>query len=215
MAVGTRSRKKQATRAIKTSAISQLDLLGSMWSIHHALARRRPERRSSLLERLRSIEEEAAVRDVLTRYTYFYDGADLDGVMSVFHDDCVLINPRGTYVGKNAIRRNYAFLISLSKIVLHFATNVMVRFSKDGKDAWMTAYYYGVAATPDRKLIATAGTYADHLVKVKDDWRILERRITYNMRHRLPPAPPGRMAGAPTPTRKQSSRDIVGSDSEM
>jgi hypothetical protein len=186
-----------------------------MWSIHHAVAQARPERRSSLQERLQSIEEEAAVRDVLTRYTYFYDGADLDGVMSVFHDDCVLINPRGSYIGKDAIRRNYAFLISLSKIVLHFATNVMVRFTKDGKDAWMTAYYYGVAATPNRKLIATGGTYADHLVKVKGDWRILERRITYNMRHRLPPAPPGRMARAPIPTRKQSSRDIVGSGSEM
>ena len=160
-------------------------------------------------------EEEAAVKDVLTRYTYFYDGADIDGVMSVFHDDCVLINPRGTYIGKDAIRRNYAFLISLSKIVLHFASNVMVRFNNDGEDAWMTAYYYGVAATPDGELIATGGTYADHLIKVKRSWKIIERRITYNLRHTLSPAPPGRMARAPVPTRRQSSRDIVGSGSEM
>lgn len=211
----TTSKKKQVRRTIKAPAISRLDLLGPMWSIHHAVAQAPSERGASLLERLQNIEEQAAVKDVLTRYTYFYDGADLDGVMSVFHDDCVLINPRGTYIGKDAIRRNYAFLISLSKIVLHFATNVMVRFTKDGKDAWMTAYYYGVAATPDRKLIATGGTYADHLIKVKHDWRILERRITYNVRNTLSPAPPGPMPSAPIPTRKRSSRDIVGSGTEM
>ena len=210
-----RVRPKDTTgrRATKTSP--RLDLLGPMWNIHHGVARAPRKGDTTLRERLQMVEEEAAVKDVLTRYTYFYDGADLDGVMSVFHDDCMLINPRGTYIGKDAIRRNYAFLISLSKIVLHFATNVMVRFKDDAEEAWMTAYYYGVAATPDSELIATGGTYADHLIKVKGDWKIIERRITYNLRHTLSPAPPGRMAGAPVPTRKQSSRDILGSGSEM
>jgi ketosteroid isomerase-like protein len=209
------SKTNRGRNAVSKRAISQLDLRGPMWSIHHTVARTSRELGTTLQERLERVEEELAIKDLLTRYTYFYDGADIDGVMSVFHDDCVLINPRGTYVGKDAIRRNYAFLISLSKIVLHFATNAMVRFAKDGEEAWMTAYYYGVAATPDGKLIATGGTYADHLVKVKGDWKIIERRITYNLRHTLSPAPPGRMPGAPIPTKKESSRDIVGNGTEM
>lgn len=213
MAIQPKPKRKPAAKKA-SDPLSGLDLHGPMWSIHHALART-PRRSTSTLGRQRLIEEELAVKDVLVRYTYFYDGGDLDGVMSVFHDDCVLINPRGTYVGKEAIRRNYGFLIALSKIVLHLAPNAMVRFAEGAKEAWMTAYYYGVAATPERKLIATGGTYADRLVKVKGDWKIIERRITYNFRHTLSPEAPGSFPPAPTPTRKQSSRDIIGPDTEM
>lgn len=214
MAPFSKAKPKPASQ-LSPSSLSGLDLHGSMWSVHHALARSPRPRTTSVVERRRFVEEELAVKDVLVRYTYFYDGGDLDGVMSVFHDDCVLINPRGTYVGHEAIRRNYAYLISLSKIVLHLAPNVLVRFSAGGKDAWMTAYYYGVAATPAGELIATGGTYADRLIKLKGDWKICERRISYNLRHTLSPEPPGDRSSAPTPTRAQSSRDIIGSDTEM
>lgn len=196
----------------RPSSGQQLGLRGSMWSIHHALATMPHLRADTLEGRLTLLEEEAAVRDVLARYTYFYDGADLDGVMSVFHDDCVLINPRGTYVGKEAIRRNYAFLISLSKVVLHFATNVMVRLLGN-TDAWMTAYYYGVAVAGDGTLNGTGGTYIDHLIKRDGSWKIVERRISYNFRHRLERQP---FSGSPPePTRGESSRDIIGPAFEM
>lgn len=197
------------------SASMTFDLRAPMWGIHHALAwvPRRPA--GSQEERLRRVEEELAVMDVLARYTYFYDGGDVDGVLSVFHDDCVLINPRGTYVGKEAIRRNYTFLMSLSKVVLHFATNVAVRVADDATQAWMTAYYYSMAATPAGRLVATGGTYADRLVKVGADWKIIERRITYNVRHTAVPEPPGATPVPPAPTRPESSRDIVGPAAEM
>jgi len=169
---------------------------------------------STIEDRLRLIEEERAVQDVLTRYTHFYDGGDVDGVMSVFHPECTLINPRGTYVGADAIRRNYTFLISLSKIVLHLAPNVIVRVSEGAEHAWMTAYYYSIAADKEGMLIGTGGTYADELVKVDGSWRIIRRRITYNFRHTLVRAPAGE-ALPPPPTSKESSRDIVGPDWEM
>jgi ketosteroid isomerase-like protein len=196
-------------------ALPQFDMRGSMWSVHHALARLGRGRGATVEQRLRLVEEELAAMDLLARYTYFYDGGDLDGVMSVFHDDCVLINPRGTYVGTDAIRRNYAFLISLSKIVLHFTPNVAVRIAEDASEAWMTAYYYAMAATNDAKLVATGGTYADRLVKVGRDWKIIERRITYNFRHTALPEAPGNTPAPPPPTKNQSSRDIIGPDAEM
>lgn len=214
MAKSAGSRSKSAASGSE-DPLRGLDLLGPMWSIHHALARTPRPRASTTPARLRLIEEELAVRDVLARYTYFYDGADLDGVMSVFHAKCVLINPRGTYVGTAAIRRNYAYLISLSKIVLHFAPNVMVRLDRGLQNAWMTAYYYGVSATPASTLNATGGTYADRLVKEKGEWKIVARRITYNVRHALSPEPPGGLSAAPRPTRSRSSRDIVGPGAEM
>jgi len=191
---------------------TQLNLRGSMWSVHHALAAMPRPRADSLETRVRLLEDEAAVRDVLARYTYFYDGADLDGVMSVFHDDCLLINPRGTYAGKDAIRRNYAFLISLSKVVLHLAPNAIVRVLSE-TEAWMAAYYHGLAVAPDRTLNGTGGTYVDHLVKVTGDWKIIERRISYNFRHKLDPQP--FVGSPPEPTRGESSRDIIGPAFEM
>jgi ketosteroid isomerase-like protein len=189
------------------------ELAGPMWAMHHAVARFPRSSKSS--QGSKRLDEELAVRDVLTRYTYFYDGADVEGLLSVFHPDCTLINPRGTYVGHEAIRRNYAFLMSLSKFVLHFATNVIVRLSKDCSQAWMTAYYYSIAATHDGQLIGTGGTYADRLLKLRDGWKIIERRITYNFRNTLSPAPPVDQPTPPAPTKAQSSRDVLGPNVEM
>jgi ketosteroid isomerase-like protein len=191
------------------------NMRGSMWAMHEAVARLPRSQPATVEARLRLIEEEQAARDLLVRYTYFYDAGDLEGVMSVFHDDGVLINPRGTYAGKDAIRRNYAFLISLSKIVFHLAPNVLVRVADDYEQAWMTAYYYGIAVAPDGKLIATAGTYADRLAKTGSGWQIIARRITYNFRNSLTPQPPTDMPAAPTPSRAESSRDLVGPGVEM
>jgi ketosteroid isomerase-like protein len=199
----------------KRGAPLDFDLHGSMWSLHSAVANRRRASPSSPEARIRLLEEEQAVREVLVRYTYYYDAADLDGVMSVFHDDCLLINPRGTYVGKEAIRRNYGYLISLTKIVFHLAPNVLVRVADDLQQAWMTAYYYGVAVAPDGKLNATAGTYADRLLKTGEDWKIVARRITYNLRNSLAALPPVDLPQAPAPTRAETSRDIVGAGAEM
>src|SRR5215813_5459136 len=97
---------------------SKPDLRGGMWAAHLPVARMPRPVGTTVESRLRLLEDERAVHDVLTRYTHFYDAGDIDGVMSVFHPDCTLVNPRGTYVGREAIRRNYAFLISLSKVVL-------------------------------------------------------------------------------------------------
>jgi ketosteroid isomerase-like protein len=202
-------------RPLQVETAFEFNMRGPMWAMHGALARLPRARPQGSEDRLRLLEEELAVKDLLVRYTYFYDAGDLDGVMTVFHDDCVLINPRGTYEGKNAIRHNYEYLISLSKIVFHLAPNVMVRVAEDFSQAWMTAYYYGIAVTPDGRLIATAGTYADRLVKTDEGWKIIERRITYNFRNSLSALPPTDMPAAPPPSRIESSRDLVGPGAEM
>jgi hypothetical protein len=174
------------------------------------VARHRRARPTSLAERLQLLEDEAAVQDVLARYTYFYDAKDVGGLLSVFHEECELINPRGTYIGHEAIRRNYVYLMEQSKVCLHLAPNV----AADRSAAWMTAYYYDISATHDGRLIGTGGTYADNLVPSGDAWKIAARRITYNFRHLLVPEAPGR-GTPPTPSKEESSRDIVGPEAEM
>lgn len=195
-------------------AAPRLDLRGSMWHVHLGVARQPRARLQSAEDRLQLLEDEAAVRDLLAQYTYFYDAKDIDGLLTVFHDECVLINPRGTYVGHEAIRRNYLYLMEQSKVCLHFASNVMARIAEDRSEAWMTAYYYDISATRNGRLVGTGGTYADSVVPSGAAWKILARRITYNFRHVLAPEAPG--GGAPPePSRKETSRDIVGPDAEM
>lgn len=167
-------------------------------------------------ERLELIESELEVRDVLRRYTYFYDGKDLDGLMSVFHPECRLVNPRGTYVGTEAIRANYEYLMGTFRIVFHYAPNVMVRVL-DREHAWLSSYLFAVGAVgdgDDNRVNGNASSYVARLVREGTAWLIREMRITTNvpldLRRR---ADPMRGFGdPPEPTEEVSSGDWIGTD---
>ena len=195
--------------------IPPFEMRGSMWAIHHRLLSLPVLRGKALEQRIQLVEEELAVRDLLAKYTYCYDGNDLDGTMSVFHDDCVLINPRGTYVGKEAIRRNYEYLIAQRKFTFHYVTNVAVRLLDDGRQARMTAYHYSVSVSHNGGLAAVGGTYADRLIKVDEQWKIIERRITLNYRHVLSPEPPSSATPPPCPSIAETSGDLIGPGAMM
>ncbi len=188
----------------------------SMWGPLQDIARIPIAKGKTIEERLSLIEEEAAVRDLLNRYTYFYDGGDLEGVMTVFADECTLVNPRGTYIGAAAIKRNYAYLIGGRKLSFHYATNVMVRILDGGKEAAMGAFYNSILAYPSRTLAQVGGTYADRLKKIGGEWKIIERRITYNHRSRLAADSPYDAAKPiPEPSRAETSRDWIEKDTMM
>ena len=187
----------------------------SMWGLLQGLVRRPVSRARDTEARLQRLEDDLAVRDLLVRYTYFYDGNDLDGTMSVFDDDCKLVNPRGSYFGKEAIRANYAHLISTRKFSFHAATNVAVRFLDNG-DAAMTCFYNSIGAYPSGSLAMVGGTYADLLSKKTGEWKIIERRITYNYRSRLAAENPFDAAKPPPiPTHPETSRDWIGRAEQM
>jgi ketosteroid isomerase-like protein len=179
-----------------------------MWRPLQRNARRPAKRPAGLAERVERFEQEAAIRDLLHAYAYCYDGNDLEGAVAVFHPDCVLVNPRGTYVGSEAIRRNYRYLLSVRRFSFHQLSNIVIRLSPDGHEALSTAYFHvvqiGTAAGAD----AGDGTYVDRLVR-QDGWRIIERRITLNLAYALgvlPEAWPPR----PEPSRPEGSRDWIG-----
>lgn len=77
---------------------------------HTKLASWRSEKPVDRLEdRVASLEVELAARDLLNQYAYFYDAKDLDGLMRLYSEDCVVVNRRGTYIGPAAIRANYQY----------------------------------------------------------------------------------------------------------
>jgi hypothetical protein len=186
----------------------------SMWGVHHALARTPRARGGTREDRLELIELELAARDVLTSYTYFYDGRDLDGLMSVFHEDCTLVNPRGTYVGRDAIRRNYEYLMDVLRMVFHYAPNVMVRVLEDRRSAWVSSYLFSVGVVEDDRFNGNCSSYAARLAMTDDGWRIREMRITTNvpidLRRRSDPM--RAFSSPPEPTHETSSRDWIGAE---
>ncbi|MGQ3049200.1 MAG: nuclear transport factor 2 family protein [Niveispirillum sp.] len=152
--------------------------------------------------------EEAEVLDAFRRYHYLYDAGDLDGVVSRFTDDCVLVNPRGTYIGSDAIRENYRYLIGRPRFFIHYGTNTLVRFKPGMMEAWLGAFYQAVIVMPDKTSYTGAGTYMKRYRKDDGEWKVFEARITGNLRfdhHRGPPAP----SSPPPGTLARKSGDLL------
>lgn len=163
----------------------------------------------SLEARLRRVEHEMAIRDLLVKYAYAYDSNDLDRVVSVFSDDCVLVNPRATFVGADAIRVNYAHLISTRRYSFHHVTNVQVRLNAALDEAAASSYWTDKHVGKSGSIDGSDGTYTDRLRLIGGQWKIVERRITANIFYVMTPYPDP-WPPLPEPTRKEGTRDWFG-----
>ncbi|MEO8722780.1 MAG: nuclear transport factor 2 family protein [Sphingobium sp.] len=179
-----------------------------MWDIFTRLGRRSRTEGLSKDDIAIVDHEEAEVLDAFRRYHYLYDAGDLEGVISRFTDDCVLVNPRGTYIGSDAIRENYHYLISRFRFVLHYGTNTLVRFDPGMKEAWLGAFYQAAIVMPDKTSYTGAGTYMKRYHKHGGEWKVFEARITANLRfdhHLGTPAP----SAPPSATLPKKSGDLI------
>ena len=190
-----------------------------MWSPLLELAGSPPKQDGSAEERLRRLEDDLAIKDLLSKYAYCYDASEIDGLMSVFHADSVLVNPRGTYVGIEAIRSNYLHLMSTRKFSFHHISNAVARFSDDAREAGISSYFNCVIVFRSGALAGSSGTYVCRLAQADREWKMIEMRITLNTRQALTPAATGVIAPsssleapapAPPPTSSENSRDWIG-----
>lgn len=165
-----------------------------MWDVFDRLAKRSRSEGLSQSDIAVLAHEEAEILDLFRRYHCFYDAADIDGVMSLFTDDCAVINPRGTYVGAQAVRKNYEYLCTRRRFVMHYGTNTLVRFEPGMQEAWLGAFYLAVTINPDGTSYGTGGSYMDRLHKRSGTWKVFEQRITgnfiFDIEKSVPKAPP-------------------------
>ncbi|SEJ66365.1 SnoaL-like domain-containing protein [Sphingobium sp. AP50] len=179
-----------------------------MWDIFKQLGHR-PRTAGLSKEDIAILDhEEAEVLDAFKRYHYLYDSRDLDGVVARFTDDCVLVNPRGTYIGKDAIRENYEYLINRPRFFIHYGTNTLVRFEPGMEEAWLGAFYQAAIILPDKSSYTGCGTYMKRLHKRTGEWRVFEARITGNHRfdHMVGPGAP---SSPPPGTFPKKSGDLI------
>lgn len=159
--------------------------------------------------RLARLEAESYIRDLLVKYCYCYDSNDIDGVMATFSQDCVLVNPRATFVGAEAIQRNYEHLFTTRRYSFHHVTNATMRFDESLNEASVTSYWSDKHVGKSGSIDGSDGTYADRLKKVGNKWKITERRITANIFYVMTPYPDP-WPPLPEPTKKEGTRDWFG-----
>ena len=179
-----------------------------MWAIYDKLARRSRKEGLSPDDLPRLTDEENEVHDLFRRYHYMYDAGDVEGVMELFTDDCVVVNPRGTYVGITVIRQNYEYLVGRRRFVLHYGTNPLVRFEPGLQEAWLGAFYLAVTTMDAGNIYATGGAYMNRLHNREGQWKIFEQRITGNFRFDLAKSAQA-FTPPPTGTSARSSTDMV------
>lgn len=182
-----------------------------MWEPHLKAADHPVLTPKDLDARIRLLEEERAIRDLLIKYAYCYDANNVPGVVSVFDKDAVLTNPRGTFVGSEEIRRCYEHLITTRRYSFHHVTNITVRLSEDMNEALATTYWTDKHVGRSGSIDGSDGTYVDRLRKSGADWRIVERRITANIFYVMTPIPDP-WPPVPSPTRPENTREWVGKD---
>jgi ketosteroid isomerase-like protein len=180
----------------------------TFWGPLKRVAALRHGRSAGLEERLARLEDEQAVRDAHIAYVNAYDSGDIDGIMALFAEDALLINSRGSFLGKPLIRQGYEWVNARRLISFHNVTSTLVRFDPDDGSAWLTAYYQVPSKRPSGEIHFNFGTYALRLVKQGGEWRIAQMRITGDLHTSLKPVPSSSTGGGPAPSFEQNSRDL-------
>jgi hypothetical protein len=181
-----------------------------MWTVFDRMAQSpRSPAGETLERRVERLDAEAEIIDLFRRYHSFYDAGNVDGVMSLFADDCVVVNERGTYIGATAIRENYEYLCGRRRFIVHYGTNPFVRFEADEfSTAWLGAFWYAIVFTDSAGADACGGTYVDRMRREDGSWQIFEQRITTNFRSEL--SPKAAAFGKPaTPSDEFSSKLLI------
>jgi 3-phenylpropionate/cinnamic acid dioxygenase small subunit len=127
------------------------------------------------------LEEKDAIRELLARYCFHYDGAEFTAWTDLFTVDCVFdAGPFGRYTGREGLER---FLQSVPLVdglpmVRHCVTNEVIRV--EGSRAHARSYVVVVRGGP-QLATALAGRYEDQLVKLPGGWRFQERVILFDL----------------------------------
>jgi ketosteroid isomerase-like protein len=148
---------------------------GELWDVSRAFWRIPELPATTVEDRIAALETDRELRDVLARYIDALDSGDLAAIMRFIHDDCVIVGPRGTLVGTDQIRRDYAFVLANSTARVHRATNVVVRVVAHD-EAWIASRNTAILRRLDGSLIAVVAVVVDRLLK-EGEWRMRERRV--------------------------------------
>ncbi len=126
-----------------------------------------------------SVEDRLAINDLLIRYATSMDNGDVEGVVSCYTEDAVLLgSSTGEHRGHEAIRifaTRYANFHASGAQLRHFITNIIAAPEEGG--AKVTAYLLTGWTQNGKHERLRPGHYTCHLVKTGGEWLLKSRLV--------------------------------------
>ena len=130
---------------------------------------------------LKKIDDERAIRILLTDYCLALDIMDLTAVANIFTEDCVVKfgpDERLNSQGRKQVAKSLERMWRWSR-TSHHLSNVKIKF--EGEDcAFSTSYVLAWHEKPNKKTATIYGQYHDELVRKINGWQIRRRTMYMN-----------------------------------
>ena len=135
---------------------------------------------TALDQRVRELQDEKEIREVVIRYGEYLDARDYEGYASLFAEDGVWTGGFGSFRGQAAIQKMLEENLGkpeegfINKTNFHLVTTVMVEVHGDTAEAH-SRYMFYIASPDNQPVAALAGRYVDEFVRKNSRWKIQTR----------------------------------------
>jgi ketosteroid isomerase-like protein len=123
-----------------------------------------------------------AIREIISRYTTFIDSGNYDGLRTIFTPDVEFENVHFHFrrKGIETILEFYKRKRSVPTIPgtkQHRVSNELVSISKEGDEAYASAYYHASVVLEKGTLSIYAGLFTFHLRKYEATWKVVDYKV--------------------------------------
>lgn len=120
------------------------------------------------------MSDEAEIRRTIAQYAHFCDDGRFDEWADLYNEDATFTVMGQTYKGRQAIKEWIVKAQPPQARGKHVCVNSVIDIEGDEADAWTDFVFL----TRDHAIMRV-GRYHDRLVKGRDRWRFVERRIVF------------------------------------
>ena len=145
------------------------------------------ERKASLEQRLRVLEDEEEIRQLYARYMYYLDHRDMVKYSELFTEDGVVLADQGKWEGRAAMQKMFEPRPPVDgqpprpvvEPMVHMVTDIVLHVDGDTARGWgkYFAFFPVKQGVRDRAVVSGIGGYNDWLVRVQGVWKFKKREI--------------------------------------
>ena len=135
-----------------------------------------------------SAEDQRQILDLISAYSYTYDGKDLEGYLALYTKDCIweLVPHGATAPTVRATNREELRTLVAQRLAMlqqqgiqsrHYQTNTVLTAGADGQVEGRTMLHLVRQAPGEKPYTLMTGIYSDRFVKVDGSWKIAKRTL--------------------------------------